>query len=180
MASNYERSLEKIKEKNGGTLPSELYLKTNAELGQILYNLTGDIKHTAGRSASKEILVKRIQRLTAPKTKVENSKSTKRTINESCELSADAVIANSSAPLKKPRNVLASLSETQRVQMIRVVGMTHDQVMGLQHDKHLRPLWLSIGMTAKYPAMTGKEKVFDRLKTFSVSNLTFYGLLPSQ
>ena len=63
MAANYEKSLESIKAKNGGVLPSDLYLQTNAQLSQILYDLTGDIKHKC-RPASKETLVKRIEKLT--------------------------------------------------------------------------------------------------------------------
>ena len=61
---NYERSLEKVKEKNGGILPSDLYLKTCAELNAILYAMTKQPKYLPyGRSESKEALVKRIQRL---------------------------------------------------------------------------------------------------------------------
>ena len=67
MTSNYDKSLEAIKEKNGGVLPSDLYLQTNAQLAQILYDLTGDIKHKC-RSASKETLVKRIEKLTTKKS----------------------------------------------------------------------------------------------------------------
>jgi hypothetical protein len=49
--------------------------------------------------------------------------------------------------------------------------------MMLQHDKDLRPLWQSIGMTSMYPKMTGKEKVFERLLSFAKANLEFHGHL---
>jgi hypothetical protein len=61
--------------------------------------------------------------------------------------------------------------------MKRVMGLTHDQIMALQHEHDLRPLWTSIGMTAKYPAMTGKEKLMERLKVFAKNNLEFHKLL---
>ena len=41
MSGNFECSLDAIKSKNGGNIPSDLYFKTNSELGLILYNLTG-------------------------------------------------------------------------------------------------------------------------------------------
>jgi hypothetical protein len=62
MSSNYDKAQETYKAKNGGVLPSDLYLMTNAQLGQILYNLTKDIKHIC--RPSKEARVNRIQKLT--------------------------------------------------------------------------------------------------------------------
>lgn len=55
--NNHERSLEAIKEKNGGVLPSALYHRSNAQLGTILYNLTGDFKYKCQLRVSKESLV---------------------------------------------------------------------------------------------------------------------------
>lgn len=43
MSGNYERAIDAIKSKNGGSVPSDLYFKTNSELGLILYNLTGTV-----------------------------------------------------------------------------------------------------------------------------------------
>ena len=171
MTSNYERAQAAIKAKNGGELPSDLYLQTNAELGKILYGMTGDIKHTC-RPASKEALVKRIQKLVA-KSSTPSTSGTKRKLDESIE---DPPAAKEKA-VKVPRNCLASLSHTQVAQMRRVISLSQPQVLMLQHDKDLRPLWSSIGMKAMYPNMTGKEKVMERLKVFAQNNLEFHGYL---
>ncbi len=169
MSFNYERAQETIKAKNGGELPSDLYLQTNAELGKILYGMTGEIKHMS-RPASKEALVKRIQKLLLKSAAPAAVVGTKRKQEESI-----VVDAPPAKTVKVPRNCLATLSHTQVAQMRRVLALSHDQVQMLQHDKDLRPLWSSIGMTAQYPKMTGKEKVMERLKIFAQNNLEFHG-----
>mmetsp|Transcript_20119 Transcript_20119/g.27726 ORF Transcript_20119/g.27726 Transcript_20119/m.27726 type:complete len:175 (-) Transcript_20119:27-551(-) len=174
MTNNYERALDAIKAKNGGVLPSDLYVKTNAELGKILYNLTGDSKYTMNQRVSKESLVKRIQKLTektiSPKVSSMNAVSgVKRTRDDDEE--------NTPKPVKVPRNVLRNITEVQFVQMKRILSITPGQLDFMKHEKDLRPLWADVGMTSKYPAMTGKEKVMERLKTFSENNLTFYNRL---
>jgi hypothetical protein len=178
MSSNYARSINAIKEKNGGSLPSDLYLQTNAQLGKILYDMTGDIKHMAGRT-SKEALVKRIEKLVLKSTpSVDKSAGSKRKKNDESFDSIESVAPPTKIQsVKKPRNCLPTLSPIQIVQMKRVLAMDSDQVQTLQHEKDLRPLWSSIGMTAQYPRMTGKEKVMDRLKIFADSNLQFHGLI---
>jgi hypothetical protein len=148
MSSNYEKSIEAIKAKNGGQLPSDLYNLTNAQLGQMLYNLTGNIKHKMPARVSKESLVKRIEKLTQPKpAKADKGDAapvtgSKRKMEEG-EPSAGA-------PKKVPRNCLQTLSSTQLAQMKRVMAMTHEQVIELQHEKDLKPLWSSIGMVSNF------------------------------
>ena len=61
MSSNYEKAIERIKEENGGVLPSDLYLKTNEQLTKLLYDLSGKF---APPRTSKKILVARIEKLT--------------------------------------------------------------------------------------------------------------------
>ena len=59
MPTNYEKSIEAIKAKHGGVLPSDLYLRTNAELSKLVFDLTG--KQPSG-TASKTSLVTRIEK----------------------------------------------------------------------------------------------------------------------
>lgn len=174
MSGNYARAQEAIKAKNGGELPSDLYTQTNAELGKILYGMTGEIKHMT-RPASKEALVKRIQKLkkkAAPPPPPGGAVGKKRKMGDNDHNDEELTIVK---PVKVPRNCLAALSHTQVAQMRRVLGLTDFQVLCMKHDKDLRPLWRSIGMTAQYPNMTGKEKVMERLKTFAQNNLEFHG-----
>lgn len=174
MSSNYERAIEAAKAKNGGELPSDLYLKTNAQLGKILYGLTGEIKHTFPARVSKEILVKRIIKLThAPTKGVSQDVGSKRSLSE-----VDNGTANkeNSVQLKKPRNVLASLSQIQIVEMKRICAITHNALLDMKHEKELQPLWQSVGMTSKYPHMTGKEKVMERMKLFAEANLSYHNI----
>jgi hypothetical protein len=63
--TNYMLSLESIKERNGGELPSDVYLMTNNKLSEMLHDLTGNLP--APRT-SKEILVKRLERATQKST----------------------------------------------------------------------------------------------------------------
>ena len=167
MTSNYEKAQKAIKAKHGGELPSDLYLQTNAQLSQMLYDLTGDIKHIC-RPAAKEALVKRVLKLTnqAPLSKATGQKR---------KLDSDA--PDEARLVKVPKNCLEALSQTQIAQMKRIMALTDDQIQGLQHEKDLRPLWSSVGMTAVYPNMTGKVKVVEKLKHFAEKNLKFHGLL---
>ena len=175
MSTNYEKAIASIKEKNGGQLPSDLYTKTNSELSKILYDLTGDFKYKLNQRVSKEALVKRVERLTM---KVAPTKTIgiKRSAEEE-NVCPQNEIGRTSIPLKTPRNVMGSLSPVQVAQMKRVMAITPDHLAELKHEKDLRPLWSSIGMTAKYPNTTGKEKIFERLKNFSETNLKFHGYL---
>lgn len=146
--------------------------------------MIGDIKHKFPSRTSKEILVKRIQKITA--TSAVNSKmnsaniqteslsnSTKRKLDSNNENKENSN-QNKIVSVKKPRNCLPVLTEMQIVQMKRVLAITGEQLLGMKHDAHLRPLWDSIGMTSMYPHMTGKEKVMTRLKAFAESNLRFH------
>ena len=180
--NNYERSLEAIRVKNGGVLPSGLYMKTNAELGKILYNLTGDFKYKCPMRVSKESLVKKIEKLTAVKENVKPPVVTqaveKRKLEDTVDVGEKSIEKpTSSLSAKKPRNVLPSLSVVQIVEMKRTLAITPFQLLELKHEKDLRPLWHHIGMTAQYPAMTGKEKIMDRLKAFASANLEFHNLI---
>ena len=171
--NNYERSLEAIQSKNGGALPSDLFIKTNAELGKILFNLTGDFKYKMNQRVSKESLVKKIQKLTVVKSATVAISGVKRSRDDEQENAPVSTLV----PVKKPRNVLSNLSEVQVVQMKRIMSVTSEQLDIMKHEKDLRPLWSDVGMTSKYPAMTGKEKVMDRMKTFAENNLKFHNRL---
>lgn len=165
--NNYQKSIEAYKAKNGGTLPSDLYTMTNSELGNMLYNLTGNIRHKMGR-VSKEALVKRVLKLTNPSASTSGSKR---------KADASDPISTTAPPTKLPRGCLSVLSHIQLAQMKRVLTISDIHLQGLKHDKDLRPLWSSIGMTSMYPNMTGKEKVMDKMKTFAENNLRHHGHL---
>lgn len=187
--NNYERSLEAIRLKNGGELPSALYMKSNAELGKILYNLTGDFKYKYPMRVSKESLVKKIEKLTAIKENVKPVpvQPSKRKLEADdpnplqnsniVPVQTSTNVEKPSVASKKPRNVVTSLSVVQIVEMKRVLAISSSQLQELKHDKDLRPLWNNIGMTSQYPHMTGKEKIMERLKAFAAANLEYHRII---
>ncbi len=178
MSANHQRSLEAAKAKNGGDLPSDLYNLTNAQLGKLLFDLTGDKKYNAPSRTPKEDLVTLVQKLSgAEPSEPPEPKKVKRK-------AAEPVVASSSGetsaqPTKKagPRGYLASLTETQIAQMKHILTITPEQLQTMRHEHELKPLWIAAGETAKYPSMSGKEAVLERLKTFSEHNLKFHGII---
>mmetsp|Transcript_69205 Transcript_69205/g.135842 ORF Transcript_69205/g.135842 Transcript_69205/m.135842 type:complete len:190 (-) Transcript_69205:88-657(-) len=186
MASKHQASLEAIKAKHGGKLPSDLYNLTNAELGKILYDLTEERKYMGGGRISKELLVQKILKISkdAPIRQDEHPIEGMADFNDPPKVTTAASnkkrkadVAQISTPVAKkvPRNCLASLTDIQKTQMKRVMALKPEQIELLKHEKDLRPLWIHLGMTAKYPAMTGKVAVVERMKTFAENNLRFHG-----
>ena len=169
--SNYEKSLESIKQKNGGQLPSDLYTKTNTELTDILYGLTGKMT-VSSRYTSKEVLVKRILKLTA--TPATTATITPVGVKRPMETQSSTTTVPI-PPVKKTKKCLDTLTSLQIIEMKRILAITPDRLDNMKHDKHLRPLWYSVGMTAKYPHMTGKETVMEKMKDFSLVNLRYHG-----
>ena len=167
--SNYEKSLESIKQKNGGELPSDLYTKTNTELTDILYGLTGKMT-VSSRYTSKEVLVKRILKFTATPPATTTSSGVKRPMETQSTTTSVPL-----PPIKKTKKCLDTLTPLQIIEMKRILAITPDRLDNMKHDKHLRPLWYSVGMTAKYPHMTGKETVMEKMKDFSLVNLRYHG-----
>jgi hypothetical protein len=62
-SDKHEASLDAIRAKHSGELPSDLYHLTNATLGKILFDLTAEKKYIDGGRISKEHLVETILRI---------------------------------------------------------------------------------------------------------------------
>jgi hypothetical protein len=161
MSNNYERSLEAIKAKNGGELPSDLYMKTIRELKDLLISLGG---YGVSLSGSKEALVKRLQRLQGLPTKApaENRENTR-------PANAGAAAPAPSAIAAKPTTT-CHLSQGQIVELRRVMRLTDET------HSTLRPLWYKVGMTSLYPHRSGKDLVIGRMKAFAERQLKANGV----
>ena len=172
MSNNYERILEAIKAKNGGEIPSDLYLKTIRELKDLLVAIGG---YSVPLSGSKEVLVKRLQRLNG----LSNNPSlvgVKRT--------ADAVMENKEEGENKRPNISAAAAPAPAIAKTTTCNLSQGQivefrrVMRLRDETHstLRPLWYKIGMSSLYPQRSGKELVIARMKKFAEGRLAANGI----
>lgn len=167
--ANYMKAQERIKEENGGELPSDLYLQTNEQLTKLLYDLTG--KSAAPRT-SKKILVGRVERATSAS---EQAKSTTTKRKETGAEEKEESTSKKSKKPPKPRGCLLELSAGQIAQMKRMMKTSTDDMNKKTHSE-LRPMWDKLGMTAKYPNMTGKATVIERMKSFAEKNLAYHKL----
>lgn len=161
---NYLKSLEKIREENGGTLPSDLYLQTNEQLTALLYDLTGKI---APARTAKKVLVARIERATGAS---EKAATTKRKIDDSVD------DHHSNKKMKVPRGCLGELTAGQISEMKRILRSSSEAIEVYTH-RELMPMWSRMGVTSKYPPMTAKAKVVAKMKDFATKNLEFHGML---
>jgi hypothetical protein len=190
-AANHKKSLDAAKAKNGGSLPSDLYNLTNVQLAQIILDKTGDDNYLKGRTPKAD-LVKLVLKLTAekptsteseteesatePKKKAAAKPASKRKATEASSTSSSS--ETETEPAKKlPRGCLPALTGVQIAQMKHILTITPDQLKDMRHEHELKPLWISAGETAKYPHMSPKEAVLERLKTFAEHNLKFHGLI---
>lgn len=161
--ANYAKSLDKIKAENDGKLPSDLYLQTNEQLANMLYDLTGRF---APPRTSKKILVARIEKATGASTSA-SVRGTKR--------KADAENASKKVQ-KAPRGCLASLTPGQIGEMKRMLQAKPEAMETYTH-RELLPMWERMGVIARYPPMTAKAKVIDKMRAFATKNLEFHQLL---
>lgn len=144
MNANQLNAIQAAKEKNGGELPSDLYLHTNQQLADILYGLSG--KFTPPRT-SKATLVARIERLSGGATK--------------------AISKTKSVTNQKSRGVPSELSATQVAEMKRILrGTAADVECQYSHSK-LMPIWTRMGMKAQYPHRSSKASVVERMRAFA-------------
>jgi hypothetical protein len=179
----YPQLLEDYKAKNNGELPCNLYSKTNKQLQEIYIALTDDKWLFERQTFPKEVLVARIIKLAGipheikkfvpgSETSVDSKVGEKR--------KADEDLKTGEKPMKTVKvvyNVLPKITPTQLGHMKRVLKVSDDEVHCYQHDRHLKPLWKSIGMTSVYPKMTGKDLVVERIKVFAENNLRYHGHL---
>eukprot|EP00455_Lapot_gusevi_P041305 TRINITY_DN4776_c0_g1_i4.p1 TRINITY_DN4776_c0_g1~~TRINITY_DN4776_c0_g1_i4.p1 ORF type:complete len:175 (+),score=29.74 TRINITY_DN4776_c0_g1_i4:83-607(+) len=172
MNSNYAKAIERIKEKNGGSVLSELYYKTNEELRNMLYDLTGKL---APPRTSKTILVGRIERATQVKPKASKKKSRKPS-SEDGEQDDDEdeedELPEEKAPKKAKRGYLAVLTPAQIAEMKRIVKMSPESYT---HEK-LRSIWYSVGVTSQYPMRSSKATVGEKMKAFAERNLAYHDI----
>ena len=170
MTSNYLRALEKAKEENGGVLPSDLYLQTNEQLSRLLYDLTGKMPPPR---TSKKILIARVERSTNA-SHMATASSKKRSLDELGDV--DLAGGNKKlaiAPKKAPRGCLSSLSAGQVAELKRFLNTSVDRLSIYTH-RELQPMWTRIGMTSRYPHMTGKATVINKMQVFAQNNLEFH------
>ena len=147
------------------SLHSDLYLQTNEQLANMLYDLTG--RHAPPRT-SKKILVARIEKATGASTG-ESVTGTKR--------KAEAENNQSNKKVQKaPRGCLASLTTGQISEMKRIL-QAKPEAMEVYTHRELMPMWERMGVIARYPPMTAKAKVLDRMRAFATKNLEFHQLL---
>lgn len=99
MNANQKFAIDRIKDKNGGALPSELYLKKNEELSKMVFDLTG--KMPSAR-ASKETLVAQIEKATNGATPAKAT--TKSTPAKSAPAKSTPAKADTSAKKRKLEN----------------------------------------------------------------------------
>jgi hypothetical protein len=157
------RAIEAAKARHGGTLPSDLYLRTNEQLTQMLHSLTG--KFTPPRT-SKETLIARIERHSG--TGVSKGIKKKSGLTEP-------------RPVKQAkRGLLPTLSATQIVEMQGILTASAAETESRCAHSQLMPIWTRIGVKAQYPRRSAKSLVVNRLRTFALNNLQYHDVsLPS-
>ena len=165
MTSHY-KAVNRIKEENGGVLPSELYLQTNEQLSKLLHDLSG--KFPPPRT-SKKVLVARIEKLTQA-SQASSSTSLKRKVDEI----TPGTISTPAPPKKVPRGCLAQLSAVQICEMKRI--KTGENLTSYTH-RELQPMWTIMGITSMYPQRSSKELVLVKMKEFVDRNLTFHAIV---
>ena len=157
--ANYQKSIEKIKEENGGKLPSDLYLQTNEQLTNLLRDLTGKF---APPRTSKKVLVARIERYT--NASQESSITGKRKID---------MDVNSSIPKKTKRGCLPELSAGQISEMRRV--LSNNNMESYTH-RELFPIWTRMGVTSQYPGRDSKSNIIEKMRQFAKRNFEYHNL----
>lgn len=190
MNAKQKEAVERIKEKNGGVLPSELYLMTNEELIKMVTDLTG--KAPSART-SKTTLVQKIEKLTGSDTKKSSTKkgdseevtsSKKRKMSEKVDSDSDSepIVETKKKQSKKkeieskkpPRGCLPTLTSTQRAEMKRVLAHDEEEMEKNHTHKDLTSMWKRIGLTSRYPHMSPKSTVVTRLRGFAEKNLKYH------
>lgn len=160
-ATNYNKALERIKEENGGKLPSDLYLQTNEELSRLLFDLTGKMPPPR---TSKKILVARIEKFTNASA---DTKTTKKRRNDSFD-------SDSEKPKKTKRGCLPELTAGQISEMRRVLA---DNNLESRTHKEIAPMWDRMGVIAQYPHRDSKSNIIDKMREFAMRNLEFHELI---
>eukprot|EP00039_Didymoeca_costata_P030186 m.28275 g.28275 ORF g.28275 m.28275 type:complete len:165 (-) comp7987_c0_seq1:148-642(-) len=153
-SSNYERSLSRIKEENGGELPSELYLKTNAQLSDMIQDMSGK---RPGPQTSKKVLVKRLEKLLEKK----GVNTKKRKADEE---------GSSPVTTKKAKGSSSSFSLSQIAEMKRVLSMDADTMASRYKHRELYTIWNNMGYKAQFPDRSSKATVVEKMRKFAAKN----------
>ncbi len=184
MICEFPRLLQEYKTRHDGVLPSNLYSKTNAQLQELYIELTDDKYLFTRQTFPKEVLVARIIKLTGIPheiTKCGNAVDASAVASVGEKRKADTPCAGDGKKLKPEKkvkyNVLPKITATQLTHMKKVMKFADDEADYMTHDRHLKPLWKSLGMTTDYPKMTGKELVVERMKVFAENNMRYHGHL---
>ena len=156
MNHNQAKAIERIKAQNGGALPSDLYLQTNADLSKLIFDLTGS---QPSRTASKKSLVARIEKHNA---KAAAAAAKASSLKRQADDKDVAPPAN-----KKPKKAKPLLSAGATAEARRVMAKPADEWALSTTHTDLRKVWARIGMKAQYPFRTSKAKVIGRLRKFA-------------
>uniref|UniRef100_A0A0G4HDI4 Uncharacterized protein n=1 Tax=Chromera velia CCMP2878 TaxID=1169474 RepID=A0A0G4HDI4_9ALVE len=149
--SAHEKSLDAIREKNNGVLPNDLYHKTNAELAEILRDLTG--KWVQPRT-SKETLVKRIQRATGTG---EGGKGKKRALPFGDENAASSGCNGIS--VGGTRDVLAEVNRK------RLKTASAEALADKYTHAKLQKMWMdTFGSLQGYPFRSSKVTILQKMQ----------------
>ena len=142
-------AIARIAEKNGGDLPSDLYLQTNAELAKLVYDLSGK---QPSRTASKESLVKRVERLTA---------------KQQDQLGKRKTDDKENGTAGKKRKTGAEATPGQMAEMKRVLSASAEDLESRSTHAELQKIWNRMGYTAQYPHRSSKASVISRLQKYA-------------
>ena len=164
MTTNYDKAINRIKEENGGVLPSGLYLQTNEQLSKLIHDLSGKF---APPRTSKKVLVARIEKLTQA-----SQASSTTTLKRKADDITPGLTPAPAPPKKVPRGCLPQLTAVQICEMkrTRTAELTH------YTHRELYPMWLRMGVTSQYPRRSSKELVVTKMKEFSERNLAFHAI----
>eukprot|EP01032_Pedospumella_encystans_P018658 gene18658-21231_t len=113
MTTNYDKAINRIKEENGGVLPSGLYLQTNEQLSKLIYDLSGKV---APPRTSKKVLVARIEKLT-----LASQASSATTLKRKADEITPGLAPAPAPPKKVPRGCLPQLTAVQIYLFLRQI-----------------------------------------------------------
>lgn len=169
MNHNQAKAIERLKAKHGGELPSDLYLRTNADLAALVRDLTGKLPSS---TASKQSLIQRIERHNAKAAAAEAAARTPVGGSSGAggvKRGADGVPAAAGVPAKKAKS--SSLSAGATAEARRVLARPAAEWEERTTHAELEKTWRQIGMTAQYPRRSSKALVIGRLRKFAEKNL---------
>jgi hypothetical protein len=167
--AHYRASIETIKMRNGGVLPSELYLHTNIQLIQILFDETGK---WAPQTTSKKALVERIERhrKKAADAAAADPNGNKRGRDE------DEDVPEGRAQPKKAKAKRGCLSAPTPGNIREMMNILNNTNAESYSHKELEPMYRRMGVMAQYPHRDSKKNIVNKMCEFARRNLEFHSI----